>query len=397
MSKAAASKVVESHTPENTLPTLRQLDHEVEELEKQFLSGGLQKTEYEKKLLLLKKRHQEAFSKLEELLKTDSEAAKQLRFGLYAHRDVQVLLSGFIGGMIKELAPTFDPDRKARYPILENIDASMNPTEMLDELAYSGILAKKLYERLARCPKCSSPSSVFLRLKCPDCGSMALDSSKLIEHLVCGAVHEFEEFAAHDQMRCPSCQEPLVQEGEDYRIVGTFSRCESCRIHFDEPVKRFVCRTCQEEFDIKDASYYDTYTYSLNENLLAEVKGIIGLPVFKAALEEVGFRVELPGSLTGSSGMIHTFTLAGAKDSKTVVVDVVESEGEVDEKELFAFYTKVMDLKSTLGILVAAPRLSARAREFATKSFSRNDVTYIEASSPVQAVEQLKVKVQQFA
>jgi hypothetical protein len=394
---ANASNVVQSHSPENMLPTLRELDREISELEKRYLAGQIQKTEYEKKLLILKKRHREATSKLQDLLRTDPEAAKQLRFGLYANRAVQVLLSGFIGGMVKELSPTFDPDRKARYPILENIDASMNPTEVLDDLAYAGILAKRIYERFARCPKCSSHSSVFLRLKCPQCGSMALESSKLIEHLLCGAVHEFEEFASDDQIRCPSCEEPLAQEGEDYRIVGTFSRCESCRIHFDEPTKRFVCRTCQEEFDIKDASYYDTYTYSMNESLLAEVKGIIGLPVFKMALEEMGFGAELSGTITGSSGMIHTFTLAGTKDGKTVAVDVVESEGEVDEKELFAFYTKIMDLKSTLGVLVAVPRLSTRAKEFATRAFSRNDVTYVEADSAVQAIEQLKIKIQQFA
>jgi len=397
MSDANGPRVVQFRGAENMFPTLRELDHEIGELGKQYLAGEVQKTEYEKKLLILKKRHREAITKLQDLLRTDSEAAKQLRFSLYANRVVQVLLSGFIGGMVKELSPTFDPDRKARYPILENIDASMNSIEVLDELAYAGILSKRLYERLARCPKCSSHSLVFLRLKCPDCGSMALDSSKLIEHLVCGAVHEFEEFAADDQIKCPSCQEPLAQEGEDYRIVGTFSRCESCRIHFDEPVKTFVCRTCQEEFDIKDATYYDTYTYAMNENLLAEVKGIIGLPVFKTALEEMGFRVELPGTITGSSGMIHTFSLAGAKNSKTVAVDVVESEGEVDEKELFAFYTKVMDLKSTLGVLVAVPRLSIRAKEFAAKAFSRNDVTYVEANSPVEAIEQLKIKVEQSA
>jgi len=394
---ANASNVVQSHSPENMLPTLRELDRETSELEKQYLASQIQKTEYEKKLLILKKRHREAISKLQDLLRTDPEAAKQLRFSLYANRAVQVLLSGFIGGMVKELSPTFDPDRKARYPILENIDASMNPVEVLDDLAYAGILTKRLYERLGRCPKCSSHSSVFLRLKCPQCGSMALESSKLIEHLLCGAVHEFEEFASDDQIRCPSCGEPLAQEGEDYRIVGTFSRCESCRIHFDEPTKRFVCRNCQEEFDIKDASYYDTYTYSMNESLLAEVKGIIGLPVFKMALEEMGFGAELSGTITGSSGMIHTFTLAGTKDGKTVAVDVVESEGEVDEKELFAFYTKIMDLKSTLGVLVAVPRLSTRAKEFATRAFSRNDVTYVEADSAVQAIEQLKIKIQQFA
>lgn len=397
MSEAAVPQAVQSLSPEDMLPTLRNLDHEIHELEKQYLGGGLQKPEYETKLLILKIQRKNSISKLQELLRTDPERARQLRFGLYANRTVQLLLSGFIGGMVKELSPEFDSDRKARYPILENIDetnAGMNPSEILDELAYAGVLERKLYERLVRCPKCGSHSQVFLRLKCPECGSLQLESSKLIEHLVCGAVHEFEEFAVSEQIRCPSCQEALVQEGEDFRVVGTFERCDSCRVHFDEPAKTFACRTCQEEFDVKDAAYYDTYTYSLNGNVSAEVKGMIGLPLFKATLEELGFKVELPGTITGSSGMIHNFALSGTKDGKTLAIDVVESEGGVDDKELFAFYTKIMDLKVTLGILVAVPHLSNRAKEFATKAFSRDEVTYVEASTPAEAIEQLKVKLQ---
>jgi hypothetical protein len=395
---APAPQTVQSPTPENILATLLNLGHEINELIKQHLSGGVEKSDYESKLLILKKRRKESASKLRELLTSDPDRARQLRYGLYANRTAQFLLTGFAGGMIKELTPNFDSDRKARYPILENIEEaapSVNPSEILDELAYVSILDKKLYERVACCPKCGSPSAVFLRIKCPECGSLQLESSKLIEHLVCGAVQEFDEFATNEQIRCPSCQESLTKEGEDYRVVGTFNRCESCHVHFDEPEKKFICRTCQEEFDIKDSTYYDTYAYTLNGNVLLEVKAIIGLPMFKTVLEEVGYSVELPGRVTGSSGMIHNFTLTGAKNGKTLAVDVVDSEGEVDEKELFAFYTKISDLKSTSGILIVIPRLSGRAKEFASKAFSRGLLTYIEAAGPPDAIEQLKMKLQE--
>ena len=397
MADALISPPVQSITAEDILSSLRDLDRESNELKKQFLTGALQKAEYENKLLILKRRRNQSISKLRELLKTDAEHSRQLRFGLYGSRIVQLLLSGFIGGMVQELTPTFDSDRKVRYPIVENLDEitpGSNPQEILDELAYAGILERKLYERLACCPKCGSHSAVFLRLKCPECGSLQLESSKLLEHLVCGAVHEFDEFASDDQIRCPSCKEQLVQEGEDFRVVGTFNRCESCKVHFDMPAQKFACRKCQEEFELKDVSYYDTYSYSLNNEILPEVKATVGLPILKSALEELGFKVELPGTIIGSSGMIHNFTLTGNKNGRTVAIDVVESEGEVGEKDLFAAYTKMIDSKSTTGVLVAIPLLSSRAKEFAAKAFSKGDIALIEANGPAQAVQQLKLRLQ---
>jgi hypothetical protein len=392
-------ETVQAVSPDEMLTTLRNLDHEVTELDKNFLTSGLSRSDYENKLLVLRKRHRDILSLLTESLKVDAEQARQLHFRLYSDRTVQLLLTGFIGGMVKELEPNFDSDRKARYPILDHIDqttATINPSELLDELVYAGVLKKKMYERFLRCPKCGSHSAVYLRLKCPECGSLQLESSKLVEHLVCGAVHEFEEFATADQITCPSCKEPLVKEGEDFRVVGTFSRCESCRVHFDRPSEKFACRVCQDEFEIRDAAYYDTYTYTLNAGVLAEVKGIIGLPVFKTALEDIGFKVELPGTMSGASGMIHNFTLAGTQNDRTIVTDVVEAELEVDEKEVLAFYTKVRDLRSTLGILVAIPHLSPRAKEFATKAFSAEDLTYVEAANTAEALERFKGKLNGF-
>jgi hypothetical protein len=387
---------VQTTDPMDMLTKLKSVDHDIQELGKSYLKSGLEKSDYENKLLTMKKRHKEILSKLQELLTSNPDMSRDLRFRLYANRTVQLLLTGFIGGMVKDLEPNLDADRKARYPILENIDesaAGMNPSQTLDELLYAGVLGRKLYERFVCCPKCGSHSTVFLRLECPECGSLELDSSKLIEHLVCGSVHEFEEFATDDKLVCPSCKEPLLQEGDDYRIVGTFNRCESCRVHFDEPNKRFACRACREKFELKDATYYDTYTYSLNSNLLTEVKGFVGLPIFKGSLEEAGFKVDLPGSITGSSGMIHNFTLVASKNGTAVAVDVIEAETEVEEKELFAFYTKIKDLGSTTGIFVAVPHLSKRAEGFATKLFAGGEMSFVEGNTVTEAAELFKVKI----
>jgi len=358
----------------------------------------MQKTDYENKALLVRRRHVEAVSSLQAVLKADPEHARQIRFQLYSDRTAQLLLSGFIGGLVQELNPTFDSDRNVRYPILENLNETntgTNPLEILDELAYAGVLKKKVYERLACCPKCGSHSSVFLRLKCPECGMLQLESSKLVEHLVCGAVHEFDEFAADDGIKCPSCKEPLVQEGEDFRVVGTFNRCVSCKVHFDTPAQKFACRTCNLEFELNDASYFDTYSYSLNNYLTQEVKGTVGLPLYKTTLEELGFKVELPGTIMGSSGMMHNFTLTGSKSKKTVAIDVVESDQEIGEKDLFAAYTKMIDAKSSTCVLIVIPSLSKRAKEFAEKAFSKDGIGFIEAKAPAQAVEQLKAKLQE--
>jgi len=391
---------VQAADPIEMLTTLKSLDHDIQELGKSYLKSGLEKSDYENKLLAMRKRHKELLSKLQGLLKSNPDMSRELRFRLYANRTVQLLLTGFMGGMVKDLEPNLDSDRKARYPILENIDesaAGMNPSQTLDELVYAGVLGRKLYERFVCCPKCGSHSTVFLRLECPECGSLQLDSSKLIEHLVCRSVREFKEFATDDKLVCPSCKEPLVQEGDDYRVVGTFNQCESCRVHFEEPNKRFACRACRDKFELKDATYYDTYTYSLNSNLLGEVKGFIGLPTFKSGLEEAGFKVDLPGSITGSSGMTHNFTLVASKNGTVIAIDVIEAEAEVEDKELFAFYTKINDLRSTRGIFVAVPHLSKRAREFATKLFTGSELSFVEGNTMAEAAELFKVRIKEIS
>ena len=376
------------------LQALREIDVQLRELENGPTSGSLPPSEYESRVSVLKKRKREAEAQLNDLLTKDPQFARKLRFALYENRTVQFLLSGFLGDMVTSLVPDFNADRTVRYPILENIDPAgtdiTNPAGLLDELAYTRIMNKRLYERFVRCPKCGSHSNVFLRLKCPECGSLDVDSGKLAEHLVCGTVHEFEEFVFENEFKCPSCNEKLVEERKDYHIVGTFNKCVTCKVHFDDPKQAFICRKCEEECDLKKSAFYDTYTYTLNKQLIPEVKGAIGLPVFKSGLESLGFRVELPGTVTGSSGMIHNFTLSAAKNGKSLVLDVVESDEEVEEKEMFAFYAKLTDVKSSKGVLIAIPGLSKRAKDFAASQLSSGVVFSVEGKNTLEALEQLK-------
>ncbi len=391
-----AREVIKDQTDkDDTLQALREIDSQLRELESGPSASSLAPGEYESRISILKKRRREAEAKLNERLAKDPAFAKRLRFDLYENRTVQFLLSGFLGDMVKSLVPDFNTDRTARYSILENIDPAgtdvNNPAALLDELAYVGILEKRLWERFVRCPKCGSHSNVFLRLKCPECGALDVASGKLAEHLVCGTVHEFDEFVGENELKCPSCNEKLAEEEKDYQVVGTFNQCISCKVHFDDPKQAFICRKCEEEFDLKKGTFYDTYTYTLQKELIPEVKGIVGLPVFKSGLESLGFGVELPGTVAGSSGMIHNFALSATKDGKTLVVDVVESDKEIEEKEIFAFYAKLMDLKPSKGVLIAIPSLSKRAKDFAASIVSTGVVFCVEGKNPLEALEQLKL------
>ncbi len=389
-------EVIKEQTNEpDQLQALREIDTKLRELENGPPFGSMALGEYESRIGTLKKRKREAEAKLNELLTKDPEFAKKLRFALYGNRTVQFLLSGFLGDIVTSLVPDFNTDRSVRYSILENIDPAgiemSNPAGLLDELAYVGILEKRLYERFVRCPKCGSHSNVFLRLKCPQCGSLDVASGKLTEHLVCGTVHEFEEFVFGNELKCPSCSEKLVEERKDYHIVGTFNTCVSCKVHFDDPKQAFICRKCEEEFDLKKSAFFDTYTYTLHKELISEVKGVVGLPVFKSALEALGFRVELPGTVTGSSGIIHNFALCATSEGKTLVLDVVESDKEIEEKEIFAFYAKLLDVKPSKGVLIAMPSLSQRAKDFAASILSTGIVFFAEGKNTLEALEQLKV------
>jgi len=375
------------------LQTLKAIDRELINLRKEYAARKTAKKEYEARMARLNKKKKEAEESLKKLIETDEAAAKKLRYRLYENKAVQVLLSGFLGGSVKDLVPIFDAERLPRYPAVESIVNGGEPTSslgLLDELAVAEILEKKIYERFVCCPSCGRHSGVFMRFKCPSCGSINLESKTLLEHLYCGTVHELEDFMAEDRLTCPKCKQNLSQEGVDYRPVGTFNRCKACRKQFEHPIERFACRSCEIEFTAKEAYFHDVHVYSLNPKLVNEVESVVGIPLFKAALETLGFRVELLGSMIGASGVSHSFTMTAAKDGKSVAIDLAESDKEVDETPVLAFYAKFIDIKPSGGVLIAMPGLSQKARSFAASFMQAQKIRCVEGRNVSEALDRFK-------
>jgi len=380
-------------TTADPLQTLRAIDRELINLRKEYAARKTAKKEYEAKLARLNKKKSEAEESLKKLIEMDEATAKKLRYRLYENKTVQVLLSGFLGGSVKDLVPIFDAERLPRYPAVESIVDGGEPTSslsLLDELASAGILEKKIYERFVCCPSCGRHSGVFIRFKCPSCGSINLESKTLLEHLYCGTVHEFEEFMVEDRLTCPKCKQNLSQEGVDYRPVGTFNRCKACRKQFEHPVEKFACRSCDIEFTPKEAYFHDVHVYSLNPKLVNEVESVVGIPLFKTALESLGFKAELLGSMVGASGVSHSFTITAIKDGRSIAVDLAESDREVDETPVLAFYAKFIDTKPAGGVLVAMPGLSQKARSFAASFMQTQKIRCVEGRNASEALDRFK-------
>ena len=375
------------------LQTLTAIDREMTNLRKEYAARKTAKKDYEVRMARLNKKKREAEENLRRLIETDEAAAKKLRYRLYENKAVQVLLSGFLGGSVKDLVPIFDAERLPRYPAVESIVDGGEPTSslnLLDELAAVGILEKKVYERFVCCPSCGRHSGVFIRFKCPSCGSIDLESKTLLEHLYCGTVHEYEDFMAEDRLICPKCKQNLSQEGVDYRPVGTFNRCKACSKQFEYAVEKFVCRNCEIEFTAKEAYFHDVYVYTLKPRLVNEVESVVGIPLFKTALETLGFKVELLGSMVGASGVSHSFTITATKDGKSVAIDLAESDKEVDETPVLAFYAKFIDIKPAGGVLVAMPGLSQKARSFAASFMQTQKIRCVEGRNVSEALDRFK-------
>lgn len=315
---------------------------------------------------------------------------KNFRLKLYSEPLVQALLSSAIEE-ISEFTPVFNGDRFPRYFIVERIigEGSITTLNFLERLANSKILKRELYEKLVCCPKCGKPSSVFPRYKCPKCGSLEINVKRMIEHFTCGAIKEEEAFknVIKGKIVCPICGEEAKDFGVNFKLIGVTCICELCNSSFEEPIHVLFCRACNYEFTFRNASFMNVYKYYLNKELIEEVKNAIDLPMLKLAAEKAGFKVQIPGLASGTSGILHEFTITCFKNEFLVAVELIRSEkNEVKVNEILASYAKFSDVKPSLAILIAVPKLNEKAKSFAES----HNIICIEYSSIKEAAAELE-------
>jgi transposase-like protein len=344
------------------LAEIEALTLELANIETQLMSQKISPQEYETKTKQIQERIANAESIAYSMARTNETIGRKLRAKNYALPEVQQVCNHFVYGSKQPLQPEFGADRVPKY-FVEGSAGTPLDTAVLDRMTDIGILKSSLFEKILFCPKCSSPSSVFARFKCTNCASIDISINRMIEHLPCGTIHNEKAFRVGTGLVCPTCKRSL-QKPEEQRLIGLVCTCNKCSAHFEDPVQSFFCRKCQTDFSLTTGLIYDVRIYDMNEKVIEEVRSQLGVPVIAKTLETSGFRLEVPGILTGKRRNVQ-FSIVARRQSSTLAIDLASSDTEVPVEPVLEFYVKILEANPTSAIFAAIPRLSQQAREVA--------------------------------
>ena len=381
-------------SPESAIDPLTEQDNltsELANLEKQFAERKVQEKEYELLSKQLKGRIQKAESNAYNLARTNESIARRLRHRNFSNPEIQQVISHFLSIGDKPLEPSFGPDRIPRYPIQTETGETVNiERSLLQRMADIGMVTEALYERSVSCPKCNTPSNVYLRFKCTQCGSIDIAINRMIEHLQCGTIHQENVFLVGRNLICPTCKKQL-QSATDYRVIGVVCSCNICKAHFEDPVQSFYCRACKSDFSLPSASVVDVFTYSMSKSVYNEARRFLGVDALTRLLTENGYTVKSPGTVVvvGGHSKETVFSLTAQKDSRLIAIDVSQSDTEVEVEPVLELFVKVLEANPSLSIFGAIPVLSKRARDVA----AMHNILVAEAPNP----SELALKVLEIA
>lgn len=358
------------------------LTSELANLEKQFADRKIDRDKFEVLSRQLKERIRRAESEAYEMAKKNESMAKRLRLRNYNDPQTQQVISHFIRTGGKTLEPEFGSDRLPRYAIRdasgENIILIERP--LLQRMADIRIVSQGLFERILYCPTCATPSNLYSRFKCTQCGSMEISISRMIEHLACGTIHQETAFRVGKSLICPTCKK-LLENEKEYRLIGVVCSCNICHAHFEDPAQSYYCRKCSLDFDFPKAMIIDVYAYSMTKETLDEARRFLGVDVLRRVLGEKGFDVRSPGVMAAAgTSKEASFSVLVRKETKTIAIDISQSETEVDLEPVLELYVKKLDANPTLVVLAAIPRLSKRASEIA----ALHNIQVAEGATPAE-------------
>lgn len=288
-----------------------------------------------------------------------------------------------------ELVPAYEPGTGYYYPdIVKNVSVSPKESlDMVDKIISLGLGTKVYFDQVLKCNNCGT-GNVTVRFNCPFCSSTEIDKELLIEHSADGVMALLSSFKKKEgSLVCPGCGKVLEQEGKDYRNVGIWYGCQSCKKQFDTPKVKYVCRNCNKEIEIQDIVITGVYRIVLKKEVMEELSTriLIVQPVFQA-LTEFQLSPSMPGLLTGKSGIEHTFGIIGIKGNKNVAIDLAISKTKINEGPILAMSAKVMDTLPTKSIIICVPGLQDNAKKVA----GIYGISVIEGKTVDDATEQLR-------
>ncbi|HOP09337.1 MAG TPA: hypothetical protein PK718_08320 [Candidatus Methanofastidiosa archaeon] len=282
--------------------------------------------------------------------------------------------------------PELDLDNGVRYPLVENIlGVKMEDAlSIIDDLSKGQYLVPEVVSKIFSCPKCES-IAIILKIRCPYCNSDDLARDVSLKHYKCDYVGFRSEFVVDDGYRCPSCNKKLEKLGSDYRLLGTWYKCNNCGEKFGEPKDMFLCVKCDTEYEKEDLVIDKVYCYSPNKEKANEIMSKFDYKKIKLMLGE-NYDVEYPSYIKGNSGINHSFSMKLRRVgmiSRTLYVDIYVNDEGIEPQKIMNYYAKIMDTNNQRNLIVACPKLS----DFAENLAKTYHLKYIETEKIEEIVE----------
>jgi len=236
------------------------------------------------------------------------------------------------------------------YPEIEKVCTETDPAQtraILEKLALKGDLKTGFTEQVLTCPHCCSPE-VYSKYACPKCTSFYVSFVELIEHIGCGFIDSKEKFVRENALVCPECKKMLGNK--EFKTIGSCYQCGECGERFEKPDITHICQQCKKSFNYREASYVKVSAYEIPEETIKKFAKEVPLSeVLTEVLREKGLEVQLNATVTGQSGLKHTFSITARKGDFLLVVENVLS-GE--RQELMDALAKKTDVNPTLMVLI---------------------------------------------
>lgn len=136
------------------------------------------------------------------------------------------------------LRPRFDPHS---YKFRTEI-----PTATLSQWHALGVAQPELLDCVVVCPRCHSLPT--FRRGCRACGSLEVETVRLIHHFSCAHVDLIESFEAEDRITCPKCRTRALVVGADYEFLRGPYSCRDCGWSDQDLENIGRCMACGFEF-----------------------------------------------------------------------------------------------------------------------------------------------------
>jgi hypothetical protein len=293
------------------------------------------------------------------------------------HPEATKLVKEILAGNVTEIKPitNLTTELGFTYPEIESLLglATQEAMATLEFLTDKDILEKSPHAKLLFCPRCQSPN-LRAGLGCPKCGAGKIARGRILEHFACRNNSLEEEYINDGKYTCPKCNQELKFLGTDYQSLGINYKCRECGAISSEATSNWQCLKCSLYFIESEAKETVLYSYQFNEEKRRWLEFELGeknrfVDFFKKRGYEVAENAKVNG--TTKSGANHMLDILARRDDGLITYTIgigilIDSRGEdIGLAEVFAFDNKVYDLGMHDKVLLALPRLSPEARQFA--------------------------------